>query len=195
MSHHCWTPLPQYTFANRTVARIGCRKESLSVVNDHNFLSTFRVRHKAQLIGVFVEYTLRAQRKSGSEIQRDKLVLGISTLEKFGGWGVVLRLLVKGWKKIRTIFYYLIPMMVIVRLRSVEICMPMSLGRDRGSATKKSDKVRTLGRVRLRVCECVSHDTRHFRRIHASGLDRGSLLPLQKVDIPSPRIFKAAPVP
>ena len=85
--------------------------------------------------------------------------------------------------------------MVIVRLRSIEICMPMSLGRDRGSATKKLDKVRTLGRVRLRVCECVSHDTRHFRRIHASGLDRGSLLPLQKVDIPSTRVFKAAPVP
>ena len=63
-------------------------------------------------------------------------------------------------------FYLLIPVMVIVRSRSVgcfseEIFAQcrMFLGRDRGSATKKSGKVRTLGRVRLRVCECVSHDT------------------------------------
>ena len=55
---------------------------------------------------VFVECTLRAQRKSGSEIQRDKLFSGITTWEKFGGWGVVVRLLVKGRKKIRTIFTY-----------------------------------------------------------------------------------------
>ena len=92
-------------------------------------------------------------------------------------------------------FYLPIPVVAIVRSRSVEICMQMPLGRDRGSATERSGKVRTLGRVRLRVCECVSHDTRQFKRIHASGLDGGGLLPLQKVDIPSPRISKAAPVP
>ena len=139
--------------------------------------------------------TLRAQRKSGSEIQRDKLFSGITTSEKFGGWGVVLRLLVKGRRKNQDNFYLLIPVVVIVRSRSVEICMQMFLGRDRGSATKESGKVRTLGRVRLRVCECMSHDTRQFKRIHASVLDGGGLLPLQKVDIPSPRISKAVPVP
>ena len=73
--------------------------ERISVSREWSQLPTFRVRHKAQLMDVFVECTLRDQRKYGSEMQRDKLFLGISTSEKFGGWGVVLRLLVKGRRK------------------------------------------------------------------------------------------------
>ena len=45
--------------------------------------------------------------------------------------------------------------------------------------------MRSLGRVRLRVCACMSYNTSQFRRIHARGVDGGSLLPLQKVNIPA----------
>ena len=45
------------------------------------------------------------------------------------------------------------------------------------------------------ICECVLHNTRQFRRIHASGLHGGGLLPLQNVDIPSAENFQSNACP
>ena len=115
MSHHGWTPVSKYTFANRMCERILpvnsivhlCESDVGKNLCQSWMITTSYVpsstqgtvdgRFRREELCQWLDYcTSRAQRKSGFEIQRDKLLSGISTSEKFGGWGVVLRLSVEG---------------------------------------------------------------------------------------------------